>query len=78
MLALKNTVSTRNNPPNTDTAAARDQWNCRRNTTIARIAVHRNVPVTAIPYAEARLSDVLNASTSSTTPTARVVFTCGT
>ena len=31
------------------TAAARDQWNCRRNTTIARTAVHRNVPVTAMP-----------------------------
>ena len=42
-------MSIRNKPPNTEIAAARDQWNCRRNTTIASTAVHRNVPVTAMP-----------------------------
>ena len=63
---------------NTEMAAARDQRNCRRNTTVASTQVHRNVPVTAMPYAAARLSDVLNARTRMSTPIASIVFTCGT
>ena len=49
VLAEKNTRSIRKNKPNTEIAAVRDQWNCRRNTTIASTQVHRNVPVTAMP-----------------------------
>ncbi len=48
-LAAKNTVSMMMKAPNTRTAAARDQWNWRRNTTIARMQVQMKVPVTAMP-----------------------------
>ncbi len=49
VLAEKNTTSMRKKPPNTAIVTARDQWNWRRNTTVASTAVHMNVPVTAMP-----------------------------
>jgi hypothetical protein len=48
-LAEKNSTSTARKPPKTATAAARDQWNWRRNTTIASTQVQMKVPVTAMP-----------------------------
>jgi len=48
-LAVKNTRSSANSEPNTVKVAARDQRNCRRNTTAASTQVHRKVPVTAMP-----------------------------
>ena len=55
----------------------RDQPNCRRNTTAASTQVHRKVPVTAMPYAEASASDERNASTRISTPSSSAVLTCG-
>ena len=61
------------------TAAARGRLHpqSRRMTAKARIVVMTIVPVTATPYAAARLLDVLNQRTSATVDTSRPWLTSG-
>ena len=67
--ALKKPTSTSRNAPNSATHAGRLQRQIRRATTNASTVVIAIVPVTAIPYAAARLVDDPKPSTSATTPT---------